>query len=246
MAIVNRKFATHFFGDKSPLGRHVGFGDGPRSKLDMEIVGVTEDSLYEGPREGVHRQVFVPFMQSDFPASVAFYVRTSMDSKSMFGVLRSKVRELDSGIPVYDMKTLAHQLDETLSTERLIAVLSAAFGLLATVLAALGLYGVMAFMVARRTKEIGLRMALGAPQAQVVWMVMRETLVLVATGLAIGIPAALGVSKYVSTQLYGVKATDIASASAALVILAVVAAVAGLLPARRASTIDPIQALRYE
>jgi predicted permease len=246
VAIVNQKFATHFFGDKSPLGRHVGFGDGPRSKLDMEIVGVTEDSLYEGPREGVHRQVFVPFMQSDFPAGVAFYVRTSMDSKSMFGVLRSKVRELDSGIPVYEMKTLAHQLDETLSTERLIAVLSAAFGLLATVLAALGLYGVMAFMVARRTKEIGLRMALGAPQALVVWMVMRETLVLVAAGLAIGIPAALGVSKYVSTQLYGVKATDIASAVAALVILATVAAVAGLLPARRASTIDPIQALRYE
>jgi predicted permease len=246
VAIVNRKFATHFFGDKSPLGRHVGFGGGPKSKLNMEIVGVTEDSLYEGPREGVHRQVFVPFSQSDYPAGVAFYVKTSMDSKSMFTALRRKVRELDGGMPVYGMKTLGRQLDETLSTERLIAVLSAAFGLLATVLAALGLYGVMAFMVARRTKEIGLRMALGAPQAQVIWMVMRETLVLVAAGLAIGIPAALAVSRYVSTQLFGVKATDIASAAAALAILAVVAAVAGFLPARRASMIDPIQALRYE
>ncbi len=246
VAIVNRKFATHFFGDKSALGRHVGFGDGPKSKLDIEIVGVTEDSLYEGPREGVHRQVFVPFFQSDYPAGVAFYVRTSMDSKSMFAALRRKVQELDAGMPVYAMKTLQSQLDETLSTERLIAVLSAAFGLLATLLAALGLYGVMAFMVARRTKEIGLRMALGAPQAQVVWMVMRETLVLVAAGLAIGIPAALGVSKYVSTQLFGVKTTDIASAAAALVVLALVAAGAGFLPARRASTIDPIQALRYE
>jgi predicted permease len=246
VAIVNRKFATHFFGDKSPLGRHIGFGDGPKTKLDIEIVGVTEDSLYEGPREGVHRQVFVPFAQSPIPAGVAFYVRTSMDSKSMFTALRRKVRELDGGIPVYDMKTLARQLDETLSTERLIAVLSAAFGLLATVLAALGLYGVMAFMVARRTKEIGLRMALGAPQAQVVWMVMRETLVLVAAGLAIGIPAALAIGKYVSTQLFGVRATDIGSAAAALVILALVAAGAGFLPARRASTIDPIQALRYE
>jgi ABC-type antimicrobial peptide transport system permease subunit len=144
------------------------------------------------------------------------------------------------------MKTLERQLDETLSTERLIAVLSAAFGVLATVLAALGLYGVMAFMVARRTKEIGLRMALGAPQTQVIWMVMRETLLLVGAGLAIGIPTAFAVSKYVSTQLYGVKATDIVSAAAALVILAVVAAGAGFLPARRASTIDPIQALRYE
>lgn len=246
VAIVNRKFATHFFGDKSPLGRHVGFGDGPKSKLDIEIVGVAEDSLYEGPREGVHRQVFVPLAQADYPASVTFYVRTSMDSNSMFTALRRKVRELDGAMPVYEMKTLQRQLDETLSTEHLIAVLSAAFGLLATVLAALGLYGVMAFMVARRTKEIGLRMALGAPQAQVVWMVMRETLVLVAAGLALGIPAALALSKYVSTQLFGVKTTDITSAVAALVILALVAAGAGFLPARRASTIDPIQALRYE
>ena len=246
VAIVNRKFATHFFGDKSPLGRHIAFGDGPKTKLNIEIVGVTGDSLYEGPREGVHRQVFVPLAQADFPAGVAFYVRTSMDSKSMFTALRRKVREMDAGMPVYEMKTLARQLDETLSTERLIAVLSAAFGLLATVLAALGLYGVMAFMVARRTREIGLRMALGAPRTQVVWMVMRETLVLVAAGLAIGIPAALAIGKYVSTQLFGVKATDIGSAAAALVILGLVAAGAGFLPARRASTIDPIQALRYE
>jgi predicted permease len=246
VAIVNRKFATHFFGEKSALGRRIGFGDGPKTKLDIEIVGVTEDSLYEGPRQGVRRQVFVPLAQADYPAGVAFYVRTSMDSKSMFAVLRRKVRELDGGMPVYDMKTLERQLDETLGTERLIALLSAAFGLVATVLAALGLYGVMAFMVARRTKEIGLRMALGAPQKRVVWMVMRETLVLVAVGLAIGIPVALVLSKYVSSQLFGVRATDIVSAVAALLILSLVAAGAGFLPARRASTIDPIQALRYE
>jgi ABC-type antimicrobial peptide transport system permease subunit len=149
-------------------------------------------------------------------------------------------------MPVYGMKTLERQLDETLSTERLIAALSAAFGLLATVLAAIGLYGVMAFVVARRTKEIGLRMALGAAQGKVVWMVMRETLLLVAVGLAIGVPAALALSRYVSTQLYGVRPTDIWSAAASLVILAAVAAGAGFLPARRASTIDPIKALRYE
>ncbi|MEO8369113.1 MAG: ABC transporter permease [Candidatus Solibacter sp.] len=245
-AMVNRKFANHFFPGQSALGKHVGFGDGPKTKLNIEIVGVVEDTLYEGPREGVHRQVFVPFLQSDFPAGVAFYVRTSMDSKSMFNSFRAKVRELDAAMPVYDMKTLERQLDETLSTERLIAVLSAAFGVLATVLAALGLYGVMAFMVARRTKEIGLRMALGAPQKLVVWMVMRETLVVLGAGLAVGIPATLALSKYVSTQLFGVKATDFVSAAAALVILTLVAAAAGFLPARRASTIDPIQALRYE
>jgi predicted permease len=246
VAIVNQKFAQHFFGEKSAIGRHIGFGDRKGNKLKIEIVGVAEDTLYEGPREGVRRQVFVPLLQSDFPVGIAFYVRTAVDSQSMFNTLRGKVRELDAALPVYDMKTLERQLDETLSTERLIAALSAAFGLLATVLAALGLYGVMAFVVARRTREIGLRMALGAPQRQVVWMVMRETLILVGIGLAIGIPAALALSKYVSKQLFGVQPTDLLSAGAALAILAVVAAGAGFLPARRASTIDPITALRYE
>jgi ABC-type antimicrobial peptide transport system permease subunit len=113
-------------------------------------------------------------------------------------------------------------------------------------LAALGLYGVMAFVVARRTKEIGLRMALGAPQGTVLWMVMREALLLLGIGLAVGIPAAYGLSRYVSAQLFGVKPTDIASAAIALVILALVAVLSGWLPARRASAIDPIQALRYE
>lgn len=248
VAIVNRKFATHYFGNQSPLGRHIGFGTGRglKTELSMVIVGVTEDSLYEGPREGVHRQVFVPFAQMDYPAGVTFYVRTYMDSKSMFTALRRKVQDLDAAMPVYQMKTLERQLDETLSTERLIAVLSAAFGVLATVLAAIGMYGVMAFVVARRTKEIGLRMALGARQGQVVWMVMRETLSLVAMGLAIGVPATLLLSKYVSTQLFGVRPTDLGAAAAALVVLSVVAIGAGFLPARRASEIDPIQALRYE
>lgn len=246
VAVVNRKFATHFFGDKSPLGRHVGFGDGPKSKQEIQIIGVAQDSLYEGPREGVHRQVFVAEFQSDFPGASTFYVRTSVDAKTMFAAMRRKIAELDPSMPIYQMKTLERQLDETLSTERLIAMLSAAFGVLATVLAAIGLYGVMAFVVARRTKEIGLRMALGAPQGAVVWMVMRETALLVGLGLAVGVPAAWALSRYVSTQLYGVKATDIWTAVAALAILAVVAAGAGFLPARRASGIDPIKALHYE
>jgi len=245
VAIVNRSFATHFFGSQSPLGRHIAFGDKPKT-LAIEIVGVTGDTLYEGPREGVHRQVFLPFLHVDYPASAAFYVRTAMNPDAMYAALRGKVRDLDAAMPVFQMKTLERQLDETLSTERLIATLSAAFGLVATVLAAIGLYGVMAFVVARRTKEIGLRMALGAPQRQVVWMVLRETLVLVAVGLGIGIPAALLLSRYVSTQLFGVKPTDVGAAAAALLILSLVAAAAGFLPARRASEIDPIKALRYE
>ncbi|HKE21967.1 MAG TPA: ABC transporter permease [Bryobacteraceae bacterium] len=245
VAIVNRRFATHFFGSQSPLGHHIAFGDKPK-KLDIEIVAVTGDTLYEGPREGVHRQVFLPFLHVDYPAGVVFYVRTAMDPGLMYSTLRGKVRELDAALPVFQMKTLERQLDETLSTERLIASLSAGFGVLATLLAAIGLYGVMAFVVARRTREIGLRMALGAPQRQVVWMVLRETFALAVVGLAIGIPSAMLLARYVSTQLYGVKPTDLTAASAAVLVLSLVSAGAGFLPARRASTIDPIQALRYE
>src|SRR5215471_11389799 len=132
VAIVNRAFATHFFGNRSPIGRRIGFGTGPGSKLNIEIIGVVENTLYEGPREGVHRQVFVALGQSDYPASAAFYVRSSMASSSMFPVLRRKIAELDPSMPVYGIKTLERQLDETLSTERLIATLSAVFGALAT------------------------------------------------------------------------------------------------------------------
>jgi predicted permease len=246
VAIVNRAFATHFFGDRSPIGRHIGFRRGPNSKLDIEIVGMVENSMYEGPREGAHRQVFVPFAEADYPGSAAFYVRTSSASAALVPLMRRKVAEIDPAMPIYAVMTLDQQLDQTLATERLIAVLSAAFGVLATLLAAIGLYGVMAFVVARRTKEIGLRMALGAKRREVVWMVLKESMLLAGLGLAVGVPVSFVVSRYVSTQLYSVQPTDVWTAVAALAILAAVAAGAGLLPARKASTIDPIIALRYE
>jgi predicted permease len=243
VAIVNRKFAEQFFPGKSAIGKRIGYGGGPNSKLTIEIVGVVENSLYEGPREGVRRQVFVPNWGR---GSVAFYVRTQNASEAAYGLVRRDVQQLDAAMPVYELKTLEGQLDETLLTDRLIATLSASFGLLATILASVGLYGVMAFVVARRRKELGLRLALGAAPSGVMWLVMREVLVLLALGLAIGIPAAIGAGRFVSSQLYGVQAHDPWTATSTVALLALVSAAAGLIPARRASRIDPILALRYE
>jgi predicted permease len=242
VVIVNQRFAKHFFGEASPLGRHL--GQGPRaSKLDLEIVGVVADSLYEGPREGVRRQVFVPNYGN---GTSAFYVRTTADSKAMYAAIRKAIKELDSSLPVYDLKTLEAQLDETLLTERLIALLSAAFGLLATGLAIIGLYGVMAFVVTRRTKELGVRLALGARRRSVIWLVMKEVLILVAIGLVIGVPSAIGLGRFVSSQLFGIQGTDLRTAVAMVLFLSAVASGAGMVPAHRASRIDPILALRFE
>jgi predicted permease len=243
VAIVNQAFARHFFGNKSAVGRHLGRGGGPGTKFETEIVGVTADSLYEGPREGVRRQVFVPNWGNQ---GVAFYVRAGLGSTSAYTAVRSEVKKLDASMPIYELKTLGGQLDETLLTERLIALLSAGFGLLATLLAALGLYGVMAFVVARRTKELGVRMALGAQPGSVIWLVMKDVLLLLVLGLAVGIPSAIALGRLVATQLYGIKANDPSIAVGSMLVLIVVATLAGFLPAQRASRIDPILALRYE
>ncbi len=243
VAIVNRKFAEHFFPGKSALGKRLGRGGGNNAKLTIEIVGVVADSLYEGPREGVHRQVFVPTWGK---GSVTYYVRSNIASASVFNVIRNEVKQLDATMPIYEMKTVEGQLDETLLTDRLIALLSAGFGLLATILASIGLYGVMAFVVARRRKELGIRLALGAQPGLMIWMVMREVLVLLAIGLAVGIPAAVALGRYVSTVLYGITPNDPWMATWTMVLLTIVSAAAGLIPARRASRIDPILALRYE
>jgi predicted permease len=243
VVIVNEKFAKHFFPGRSALGKRVGFGGGPATKLNMEIVGVVADSLYEGPREGVHRQVFVPASGKN---SATVYVRTAMSSESTFAQIRQDVKALDPALPLYEMKTVQGQLDETLLSDRLTAMLSAGFGLLATLLASIGLYGVMAFVVVRRTKEIGVRLALGAQPGLVIWLVMREVILLLAIGLAIGVPAALATARYVATLLYGIQPRDPAIAFGTIAVLALVSLAAGLIPARRASRIDPILALRCE
>jgi predicted lysophospholipase L1 biosynthesis ABC-type transport system permease subunit len=243
VAIVNRRFAEHFFKGESAVGKHIGSGDGPGTKLNIEIIGVAADSLYEGPREGVRRQVFLPNWGKN---DTTFYLRTTAGSAGTYNLIRGEVKALDAGMPVYALKTLESQLDETLLTDRLIALLSAGFGLLATLLASIGLYGVMAFVVARRRKELGIRLALGARPAMVLWLVLREVMVLLAIGLAIGMPAAMGLGRFVATQLYGIQPHDPWIAGSTLLLLTIVSAAAGLIPAHRASRIDPIRALRYE
>jgi ABC-type antimicrobial peptide transport system permease subunit len=187
--------------------------------------------------------VFVPNWGKN---SAVFYVRTRNASASAYSLIRNEVKQLDSAMPVYGLKTLESQLDETLLTDRLIALLSGGFGMLATLLASIGLYGVMAFAVARRKKELGIRLALGAQPLFVIWLVMKEVLVLLSIGLAIGLPAALGLGRYVSSQLYGIQGHDPAVAAGTMVLLAAVSSAAGLIPAHRASRIDPILALRHE
>jgi predicted permease len=243
VAIVNRRFADHFFPGKSALGKHIGFGGGPNVKLNIEIIGVVANALYEGPREGVRRQVFVPNWGKN---SAAFYVRTQTPSTTASAVVRNEVKQLDPAMPVYEMKTVEGQLDETLLTDRLVAMLSAGFGFVATLLASVGLYGVMAFVVAQRKKELGIRLALGAQPGFVIWLVMREVLLLLAIGLAIGIPAAMGLGQYVAAQLYGIQARDPLIATSTVLLLTIVSTLAGLIPAQRASRTDPMLALRQE
>ena len=205
------------------------------------------DSLYEGPREGVRRQVFVPNYGKN---SAVFYVRTSNASAGAYSLIRNEVKRLDAAMPVYSLKTVQGQLDETLLTDRLIALLSAGFGLLATLLASIGLYGVMAFVVARRRKELGIRLALGATRGTVLWIVMREVLTLLGIGLVVGVPSAWLLLTYVSSQadiqFYGVQTHDPMVGGLTALLLITVTVLAGLIPAQRASRINPIVAIRYE
>jgi predicted permease len=246
VAIVNESYAKKYFGDRSPIGRHIGFGINPGTKTPIEIVGVVKDAKYMGVREDNPRTVYFAFMEDDFANGAVMYARTSSRPDVAFGAIRETLRQLDPNIPLVRPRTMESQIDQSLLNERLIAILSTAFGALATLLAVIGLYGVMAFTVARRTREIGVRMALGAVQGDVVWLVMREVLALVGAGVALGLLAAWGLNRLVSSQLYGVTANDPLTIAGAAAVLALVAMLAGYLPARRATRVNPVLALRYE
>jgi len=246
VAIVNESYAKHYFGERSPIGRHIGFGVNPGTKTPIEIIGVVKDAKYTGVRDDIPRQVFFAYMENDFAGSAVMYVRTTNQPDAAFGAIRQVARQLDANLPIYNLRTLDHQIDQSLLNDRLIATLSTAFGVLATLLAVIGLYGVMAYTVARRTREIGVRMALGAVQGDVVWLVMREVLALVGTGIVLGLVAAWGLGRLISSQLYGVTAGDPLTIAGAAGLLLFVALLAGYLPARRATRVNPVLALRYE
>jgi len=246
VGIVNQKFAKRYFGNASLLGRHLGMGIDPGTKMDIEIVGLVGDTKYEDMREEIPDELYIPYTQSDFVDGMTVYVRARADANSAFNTLRRAVREVDPAVPMYDLRTLDDQIEISLFIQRLLAALSGVFGGLATALAALGLYGVMAFMVTRRTREIGIRIALGANTGSVVWMVMREVLALAGAGVIIGLAGAWAATRLVEAQLFGIKATDEVTMLLAALGIAGVAALSGYLPALRATRIDPVRALHWE
>jgi predicted permease len=246
VVIVNEKFARMFFGAKSALGRRVGFGSDPGTPTDMEIVGVVKDIKYTSLRDEIPIQMFIPYLTDRTLGSMMVYVRTQMPAEELVKAARARVAELDPRMPLYNVQTMERRISDSLLIERLVAGLSSVFGLIATLLACVGLYGVMAYGVARRTREIGLRMALGAHGGDVVWLILKEVLVLLGIGLVVGLPAALGLGHWARSQLFGVPVADPLTLAAATLGLALAAGLAGYLPARRASRIDPLQALRTE
>jgi predicted permease len=244
VAIVNETFARYFFGDKDPRGRRIGFGRG--ASTDIEIVGLVKDGKTGSLREKPLRFVYLPFTQRAQVGGMTFYARTSVDPLGLAPRLRAIVQKADATLPVTDLKTMGAQINESLLVDRLVAALSASFGLLATLLAAVGLYGVMSYAVSLRTREIGVRVALGADRKTVLLMVLKEVAVLAVIGVAIGLPSGYTLGRLVETQLFGLTARDPLTFVVATVTLLLTAFLAGYLPAMRATRVPPMTALRYQ
>jgi predicted permease len=246
VAIVNQAFARKFNLGDAPLGKHFGIGGGPGTKMDIEIVGVVQDAKYSEVKQQVPPQYVVPYRQEERLGYAYFYVRTATPPEQMLATIPAVMRKLDASLPVGDVKTMEMQIRENVTEDRIISTLSLAFALLATVLAAVGLYGVLAYTVAQRTREFGLRMALGADGGAVRGMVMRQVGVMAIIGGVIGMAIAIGVGRAAKSLLFEMEGYDPMVLSAATIALALVALGAGFIPALRASKIDPMNALRYE
>jgi predicted permease len=246
VAIVNEAFVKRYFPNRGALGQKIGLGWGGPENYFHEIVGIVTNARTANLRNEPPRNFFIPYAQWNVLTYANFLVRASADPSSLAAPVREIVRRHDADIPVVGYRTLDEQIDRLLRPERMVASLSLAFGLLAIGLAAIGLYGVTAFAVAQRTLEIGIRMALGAQRAAVLRMVLRDVAIMASAGIIVGVALSLGLARYVESQLYGVASRDPLTLGVATAVLAAVALASGWLPARRASRVDPVRALRQE
>ena len=245
VVIVDRAFARFLFEDANPIGRHVRVGS---TDADSEIVGVVEDSRINDLREKPPHILYAPFEQGgdDFTRQAAFFVRTHGDERKVMNLARSVVKGLDANLPIERLTSMKAMIDDSIYTDRLMATLAIAFGALAAILAAVGLYGTISYSVTRRTREFGIRLALGAPPEGILLFVLRETGWLIAIGVALGLPASYLLARLAESELYGIRAHDPWALAGAAFLIAVVGLLAGLAPAIRAMRVEPVRALRYE
>jgi predicted permease len=248
VAVVNEVFAKEYYGGNA-IGKRLGFGykkDGSL-KLDLEIVGVIRDGKHGNMREEKpSRFVYTPYTQDSSIQGMTFYLRSDRDAEQLAADVRTSLRRIDENLALFRVQTMETTIDRSLQLDRLLSLLCSSFGLLATLLASIGLYGVMAFNVTRRTREIGIRLALGAERIGVVGLIMKEVGWMLVLGLAIGLPASITLGRLVESQLWGLKSWDPLVLADASFCLFFVAALAGLMPAWRASRVAPMIALRYE
>ena len=245
VAVVNESFVKHFFGSPAAaLGHHVSRPDRPAT--DAVIVGVVRDVKHTSVRDAAMPTMYTLFSQAERTAGLTYYVRTWQAPDAAANSIRAAMARLDPRLIVGDVRTMAEQIDDSILMERTIAMLAATFGALATLLAGIGLYGILAYSTARRTREIGIRMALGARRAMVVGLIVREVLVLAGGAMAVTIPLAMVATRAVRSQLFGISTVDPVTYAGGVLAICVVAVLAGMIPARRAASVDPARALRTE